>query len=76
MQISQGLPRFQTSLFRCKFACKGRREGENGRDDASPPFSLLPRSHGPLRFVTCQLRFALAFVRDRKVRKKENKRIT
>ena len=56
MQISEGLPRFQTSLFRCKFARKGRREGENGREGASPLFFLLPPSHGPLRFVTLQLR--------------------
>ena len=69
MQISEGLPRFQTSLFRCKFARKGRREGENGREDASPLFFLLPPSHGLLRFATLQFRFALAFVRDQTAKK-------
>ena len=71
MQISEGLPRFQTSLFRCKFARKGRREGENGREGASPLFFLLPPSHGPLRFVTLQFRFALAFARDQTAKKNE-----
>ena len=62
MQISEGLPRFQTSLFRCKFARKGRREGENGREGASPlslspspfPWSLaLCHSSVPIRACLC-----------------------
>ena len=34
------LPRTQTSLFRCER--KGRREGNNGRDGASPAVCTLP----------------------------------
>ena len=36
------LPRTQTSLFWWKCARKGRREGDNGRDGASPVVSTLP----------------------------------
>ena len=38
--IYHPLPRTQTSLFRC--ARKGRREGDNGRDVASPAVCTLP----------------------------------
>ena len=34
-------------------------------------FFFLPPSHGPLRFVTLQFRFALAFVRDQTAKKNE-----
>ena len=40
--MSHLLPRTQTSLSRWKCARKGRREGDNGRDVASPAFSTLP----------------------------------
>ena len=36
------LPRTQTSLSRPKCARKGRREGDNGRDGASPAVCTLP----------------------------------
>ena len=36
------LPRTQTSLSRWKCARKGRREGDNGRDGASPAVCTLP----------------------------------
>jgi len=75
MQISEGLPRFQKSLFRCKFARKGRREGENGREGASPLFFLLPPSPFPWSLALCHssvtFRFALAFVRDQSAKKNE-----
>ena len=47
---SRNLPRTQTSLFWWKCARKGRREGDNRRDVASP--ARLYPSHGPLRFIT------------------------
>lgn len=62
IQISEGLPRFQTSIFRCKFARKGRQEGENEREGASPlllfpspfPWSLaLCHSSVPIRACLC-----------------------
>ena len=38
----QHLPRTQTSLSRWKWAGKGRREGDNGRDGALPAVCTLP----------------------------------
>lgn len=71
MQISEGLPRFQTSIFRCKFARKGKRKEKTGEKVLRLFFFFLPPSHGPLRFVTLQFRFALAFVRDQTAKKNE-----
>ena len=53
----QELPRTQTSLSRCKFERKERREGQNRRK---------PSSHGLLRFDNSDAHFELAFVRDAK----------
>ena len=51
------LPRTQTSLFWWKCARKGRREGDNGRDVASPAVYTLPMVPCGSSPVT---RFALA----------------
>lgn len=47
------LPRTQTSLSHWKFAHKGRRHGDNGRDVFTSHFS---HSHGPLRSITSHSR--------------------
>ena len=54
---SRNLPRTQTSLFWWKCARKGRREGDNRRDVASPAVSTLPMVPCGSSQVT---RFALA----------------
>ena len=42
IKMTWDLPRTQTSLSRPKCARKGRREGDNGRDGASPAVCTLP----------------------------------
>ena len=42
LYMLRALPRTQTSLSRRKCARKGRREGDNGRDVASPAVCTLP----------------------------------
>ena len=54
--IAVELPRAQTSLSWWKLARKGRREGENGRDGASPVIFLLtmvPCASWPVTRISC-----------------------
>ena len=67
------LPRTQTSLPRLKFACKGRRKGENGGVVASPIiflFSIVPCTSSSVNRVP--LAFSLASVwKTRNMRRRQ-----